>query len=88
MQSQGPLSLYMQLLEPMKGTILDPYMGSGTCGVAAVRAGLRFIGIEREDTPEKPYFRMAQKRIEAELNRFPLLEPKQPKQTELLEVCV
>lgn len=41
-------------------TILDPFMGSGTTGVAAVQMGRRFIGIEREPK----YFGIACKRIE------------------------
>jgi site-specific DNA-methyltransferase (adenine-specific) len=41
-------------------TILDPFMGSGTTGVAAVQMGRRFIGIEREPK----YFDIACKRIE------------------------
>ncbi|MEM9063803.1 MAG: site-specific DNA-methyltransferase [Pseudomonadota bacterium] len=41
--------------------ILDPYMGSGTTGVAALRAGRRFIGIEMD--PE--YFEAACERISA-----------------------
>lgn len=40
-------------------TILDPFMGSGTTGVACVKMGRKFIGIERE--PE--YFDIAVKRI-------------------------
>ncbi|MET1410691.1 DNA methyltransferase [Roseibium sp. HPY-6] len=31
------------------GTILDPFAGSGTIGVVALRAGRRFIGCEREE---------------------------------------
>jgi site-specific DNA-methyltransferase (adenine-specific) len=42
-----------------KGTILDPYMGSGTTGVAALRLGLPFIGIEIDPT----YFEAAVERI-------------------------
>lgn len=42
-------------------TILDPFMGSGTTGVACVKLGRRFIGIEREPT----YFDIACRRIEA-----------------------
>jgi site-specific DNA-methyltransferase (adenine-specific) len=38
-------------------------MGSGTTGVAAVRAGCRFVGIEMDAT----YFGVAQERIEAAL---------------------
>jgi len=41
-------------------TILDPFMGSGTTGVAAVQMGRDFIGIEREPS----YFDIACKRIE------------------------
>jgi DNA modification methylase len=40
-------------------TILDPYMGSGTTGVACVKLGRKFIGIEREPT----YFDIACERI-------------------------
>lgn len=36
-------------------SILDPFMGSGTTGVAALQAGKRFIGIERDPV----YFRYA-----------------------------
>ena len=41
-------------------TILDPFMGSGTTGVAAVKMGRNFIGIEREPK----YFDIACQRIE------------------------
>ena len=41
-------------------TILDPFMGSGTTGVAAVKLGRRFIGIEIEPK----YFDIACRRIE------------------------
>ena len=40
--------------------VLDPFMGSGTTGVAAVQMGRKFIGIEREPK----YFEIACKRIE------------------------
>ncbi len=43
------------------GTIFDPFMGSGTTGVAAVKLGRRFIGIEIEPK----YFDIACRRIEA-----------------------
>lgn len=67
---QGPLSLYLQLVGPMPDTILDPFMGSGTTGVACVRTGRKFIGIEIEPK----YFQIAVKRIETELDRFPLFD--------------
>jgi DNA modification methylase len=45
---------------PPAETILDPFMGSGTTGVAAVQMGRSFIGIEREEK----YFQIACRRIE------------------------
>jgi DNA modification methylase len=45
---------------PDAETILDPFMGSGTTGVAAVQMGRKFIGIEREPK----YFDIACRRIE------------------------
>ena len=45
---------------PAAETILDPFMGSGTTGVAAVQMGRSFIGIECEPK----YFDIACKRIE------------------------
>ena len=45
---------------PKAETILDPFMGSGTTGVAAVQMGRQFIGIERD----KKYFDIACERIE------------------------
>jgi site-specific DNA-methyltransferase (adenine-specific)/modification methylase len=52
------------------GTILDPFMGSGTTGVACVQTGRDFIGIEIDPG----YFEIAKKRIEeAQLQmRLPL----------------
>lgn len=80
---QKPISLMMWCIEKCKtergDTILDPFMGSGTTGVAAVRLGRRFIGIEKEER----YFDIAVKRIKDELNRFPPFEPKALIQREL-----
>lgn len=42
-------------------SIVDPFMGSGTTGVATILAGKRFIGIEQDPV----YFEYACKRIEA-----------------------
>jgi DNA modification methylase len=46
---------------PTGGVVLDPFMGSGTTGVAALNTGRNFIGIERD--PE--YFEIAKRRIAA-----------------------
>ena len=40
--------------------ILDPFMGSGTTGVACINTNRKFIGIELD----KEYFNIAKKRIE------------------------
>jgi DNA modification methylase len=45
---------------PDADTVLDPFMGSGTTGVACVKLGRKFIGIEIEPR----YFDIACKRIE------------------------
>lgn len=56
-------------------TILDPFMGSGTTGVAAVKLGRRFIGIEIEEH----YFTIACRRIEDALKQPDLfIEKPQP----------
>lgn len=60
--TQKPLSLMQWCLSlvPNAQSILDPYMGSGTTGVAAARLGRRFIGVERDPK----YFEIACRRIE------------------------
>jgi site-specific DNA-methyltransferase (adenine-specific) len=60
--TQKPVALMRWCIEqlPDPQTILDPFMGSGTTGVAAVQMGRGFIGIERD----ADYFRIACKRIE------------------------
>ena len=50
---------------PNGGTVLDPFMGSGSIGVAVLRAGRSYIGIEQD--PE--YFEIAKARIQFELNK-------------------
>ena len=48
-----------RLVTPKGGTVLDPFMGSGSTGMACKDEGFEFIGIERE----KEYFEIAEKRI-------------------------
>lgn len=50
-----------RLVTPPGGVILDPFMGSGSTGKAALREGFHFIGCEREDE----YMPIAQARIAA-----------------------
>ena len=49
----------VKLVTPPGGVVLDPFMGSGTTGVASVKEGFSFIGVERE--PE--YITIAEARI-------------------------
>jgi site-specific DNA-methyltransferase (adenine-specific) len=60
--TQKPLPLMESLVRDFTDygdTILDPYMGSGTTGVAAAQLGRNFIGIERDEK----YFKIAQRRL-------------------------
>jgi len=49
-----------RLVTPPGGTVLDPFMGSGSTGKAAVREGFGFIGVERDEA----YFEIAKVRID------------------------
>jgi len=57
----------IRLVTPKGGIVLDPFMGSGSTGKAAVREGMQFIGIEREEE----YFEIAKQRIEWEVSKKP-----------------
>lgn len=75
--TQKPLAVMQWCIEKLPNgceTILDPFMGSGTTGVAAVKLGRRFIGIEIEPK----YFDIAVRRIE-EATKQPDLFVDQPK---------
>ena len=58
-----------------KGTILDPFMGSGTTGVACAKLGRKFIGIELEPK----YFDIACKRIDDAYRQPRLFKDETPK---------
>jgi len=61
--TEKPELLMRKIIGWTKGsTILDPFMGSGTTGVACVQTGRKFIGIEISEK----YFDIARKRIELE----------------------
>jgi site-specific DNA-methyltransferase (adenine-specific) len=65
--------------------ILDPFMGSGTTGVACVNLGRRFIGIELE----RKYFDIAVERIQRAIvdrdSMFDFAKPTPPTQPDLLD---
>lgn len=80
--TQKPLTLMQWCLAfiPPGLTVLDPYMGSGTTGVAAVMAGKSFIGIERDER----YFDIACRRIEQAYKQRPLFDAEPAKAPEQL----
>ena len=51
---------FIEVLSNEQDYVLDPFMGSGTTGVAAKRLNRNFIGVELS----KDYYNMAKKRIE------------------------
>lgn len=62
--TQKPVALMRELLglfTSQNDLVLDPFMGSGTTGVAAVNSGRRFVGIEID----KKHFETACRRIAA-----------------------
>lgn len=81
--TQKPVELFSWCLNffPDARSVADPYLGSGTCGVASVKAGKRFVGIERHE----PYFDIACRRIQAAL-REPDMFVEPPKPAEQLSI--
>jgi site-specific DNA-methyltransferase (adenine-specific) len=53
------MNYLIKLVTPPGGTVLDPFMGSGSTGVAAKANQFNFIGIEQDDD----YYRIARQRI-------------------------
>ncbi len=53
------MSYLVRLITPPGGTVLDPFMGSGSTGVAAKSEGFKFVGIEQE----QQYFEIAEERL-------------------------
>lgn len=70
--TQKPVALMRWCIERLKlkpgSTILDPFMGSGTTGVACVQLGMNFIGCEIDQS----YFDIASRRIAAAQADAPL----------------
>lgn len=66
--TQKPLDVMREMLQvvPEGGTVLDPFMGSGTTGVAAVLEGRKFIGVEMTDH----YAEVALNRITTAVNGY------------------
>lgn len=69
-----PTPVLIWIIKPLPAeTVLDPFMGSGTTGVACAQLGRRFIGIEIEPR----YFDVACRRIEDAQRQGKLFEPRE-----------
>ena len=55
----------IKLITPKGGIVLDPFMGSGSTGVACAKLGFNFIGIEKEED----YIKIANARIKPYLEQ-------------------
>lgn len=67
--NEKPVALLERLMRWLPpGLICDPFMGSGSTGSAAIKAGRPFVGIEIE----QEYFDVACRRLEAEARQFSL----------------
>ena len=60
------MAYLIRLVTPKDGIVLDPFMGSGSTGKAAVLEGMGFVGIERE----LEYYEIAKQRIDFETNKI------------------
>jgi DNA modification methylase len=82
--TQKPLGVMAWALDQLPAdvrTVYDPFMGSGTTGVAAVNRGLQFVGIEKNEQ----YFHTACQRVqEATLAPKMFAEPIEPAKQEAL----
>ena len=84
--TQKPLPLVERFVSDFSEvgeTVLDPFMGSGTVGIACANLGRRFIGIEREPR----HFQISCRRIEQAQQQAQLFDPapQAPQQASLLD---
>lgn len=66
--TEKPVPLFAYLVETYSdpgATVLDPFMGSGTTGIACIRTGRRFVGIEKDPA----HYATAVERIKRELSQ-------------------
>jgi site-specific DNA-methyltransferase (adenine-specific) len=72
--TQKPIDLLARIVRaacPAGGIVLDPFNGSGTTGVAAVRLGRAYVGIDLE----RDYLELTRRRIADEIGRAPARTP-------------
>lgn len=79
--TEKPVHLMWHVVKWTAGTVLDPFAGSGTTGVACIKHGRPFIGIEIDEG----YFDAACRRLEAAYKQPDLFisQPSQPKPEQL-----
>lgn len=80
--TQKPLGVMAWALDQLPddvGTVCDPFMGSGTTGVAAIHKGLQFVGIEREPA----YFESACERLREAIKAPKLFKLRPPEARQL-----
>ncbi len=82
--TQKPVPLMQAMIEicQPRGIVLDPFMGSGTTGVAAALMGRGFIGCEQSSE----YFDIACRRIEEAQKQVALFPPEEVRNPEQLEI--
>lgn len=74
----GLISSFVSDFTQIGETVLDPFLGSGTTGVAAIQLGRKFVGIEASEK----HFEVACKRIEQAVAQGQLFEPEPVKQVQ------
>lgn len=83
--AEKPVDLLREIISitPVGAVVLDPFMGSGTTGVAAIKLGRKFIGIEIEEK----YFDIACRRISEALKQPDMfIEPPKPIKQEVFDL--
>ena len=82
--TEKPVQLMMTIVSWTHGTVVDPFMGSGSTGVASVKTGRPFIGIELNEG----YFETACKRIEEAQKQGGLWNPQKefPQEQEKMDL--
>lgn len=73
--TEKPVALMWAIVRWTEGLVLDPFMGSGTTGIACAQLGRPFVGIELEPT----HFETACRRIEAAYRQPRLFDEPTPK---------
>jgi len=83
--TQKPVNLLLDLVKicPPGGVVADVFMGAGTTGVAAIKSGRKFIGVEIEPR----YFDIACRRIENTVRQPDMLPPCEGEQATVLEAA-